>query len=53
MMPFNLQPAASSATLFLLSVQRAVLPGSGSGQTFDEPDRAEPGDAMIQLNLGR
>jgi len=41
----------SSATLLLLAAQCVLLPLSGSGQTYDAPDRAEPGDAMIQAYL--
>ena len=48
---FNSQRVAGSATLFLLTAQCLVLSGSGSGQTFDPPDRGEPGDAMIQAYL--
>lgn len=39
------------ATGVLLALSCLLLPGSSPAQLYDEPDRAEPGDAMIQAYL--
>ncbi len=47
----NLPRAAkktAAASLLLLAAQCFFCPCAALAQTYDEPDRAAPGDAMIQ-----